>query len=246
MWRRREEGSKTCPFKFATAENQEGNSLETFFLAVQEASQSCSHPRSPPILQYSGGAAVLPLPGDEHRKEKRLLQTGGEQNPLGAAQEIHVPPPRGVRSLRLSVVSGVLPAQQAAARGELGVFNVLCRGANEEVPVGTPPLGKAICMCDGVLPPTLVWAAGCRLGCLKKLRCFFLWSPWVGREGEVPPLSNLGRCPWAAAQGPGGHRAAMCSAAAWGITVRVGVRQLLSCLGLELVLREDFCLPGDL
>lgn len=127
MWRRREEGSKTCPFTFTTAEKGEGNSLE-LFLAAQEASQSCSHPRSPPVLQYSGGVAVLHLPGDEHREEKRLLQTGGEQNPLGAAQAIHVPPPRGVRSLRLSVVSGVLSAQQAAVRGKLGAFKVLCRG----------------------------------------------------------------------------------------------------------------------
>lgn len=31
MWRRREEGPKTCPFTLATAENGEGNSLEPFY-----------------------------------------------------------------------------------------------------------------------------------------------------------------------------------------------------------------------
>jgi len=124
MWRRREEGPKTCPFTLATAENGAGDSLEPIPPA-QEAALSLSHPRSPPILQYSGGVAVPHPPGDEHREEKRLLQTGGEQNPLGAAQEIHVPPPGGLRGLRLSVVSGVLPA---AGRGELGVFEVSRRG----------------------------------------------------------------------------------------------------------------------
>ena len=127
MWRRREEGPKTCPFTLATAENGEGKSLEPF-LPAQEASLSHSHLGSPPIRQYSGGVAVPHPLGDEHRKEKRLLQTGGEQNPLGAAQEIHIPPPGGVWSLRLGVVSGVLPAPQAAARGELGVFKASRRG----------------------------------------------------------------------------------------------------------------------
>lgn len=127
MWRRREEGPKTCPFTLATAENREGNSLEPF-AAAQAASLSLSHPRSPPALQYSGGVAVPLPPGDEHRKEKRLLQTGGEQNPLGAAQEIHVPPPRGVGSLRLRLVSGVLPARHGASWGCLKCCAGVCGG----------------------------------------------------------------------------------------------------------------------
>uniref|UniRef100_A0A8U7N1L8 mitogen-activated protein kinase n=1 Tax=Corvus moneduloides TaxID=1196302 RepID=A0A8U7N1L8_CORMO len=107
MWRRREEGPKTCPFTLATAENREGNLLEPF-LPAQEASLSRSHPRSPPVLHYSGGVAVPHPSCDEHRKEKRLLQTGGEQHALGAAKEIHIPPPAGVRGLRLGVVIGLL------------------------------------------------------------------------------------------------------------------------------------------
>lgn len=167
MWRRREEGPKTCPFTFATAENREGNLLEPFSPA-QEASLSRSQPRSPPVLHYSGGVAVPHPSGDEHRKEKRLLQTGGEQHALGAAQEIRIPPPAGVRGLRLGVVSGVLLAPPAAARGGLGVFEVPCRGGNEEVLGSTPPLRKDICMCDGGrLSPAP--AQGWRLARLKKM-----------------------------------------------------------------------------
>lgn len=104
MWRRREEGPKTCPFTLATAENREGNLLEPFS-AAQEASLPRSHPRSPPVLHYSGGVAVPHPSGDEHRKEKRLLQTGGEQHALGAAQEIRIPAPAGLRGLRLRLFS---------------------------------------------------------------------------------------------------------------------------------------------
>lgn len=56
MWRRREEGPKTCPFTLSAAENTEGNVLEPFPPA-QEASLSRSHPRSPPVtpLLWGGG-----------------------------------------------------------------------------------------------------------------------------------------------------------------------------------------------
>ncbi|XP_053943909.1 mitogen-activated protein kinase 13 isoform X1 [Cuculus canorus] len=61
------------------------------------------------------------------------------------------------------------------------------RGGSEEVPLSTPPLEKAICMCDeGGLRPAAAW----RLGCLKKPRYFFLWLPWVGREGKVSHPSS--------------------------------------------------------
>lgn len=133
MWRRREEGRKTCPFTLTTAEHGEGNSLESF-IPAPKALVSLSHPRSLAVFQYSGGVAVPHPPGDEHRKETRLLQTGTQQNRLGAAQEIHVPAPGGVRGLRLRLVSG----EQQGAHG--GCSKYPLRGGARRCLSVTPPL----------------------------------------------------------------------------------------------------------
>lgn len=82
----------------------------TRYRPSQQCRASRSHPRGTTRRWDSGWVAVPQPPGDEHRKEKRLLQTGAEQNRLGAAQEVHLPAPRGLWGLRFCLVSG--------ARGE--------------------------------------------------------------------------------------------------------------------------------
>lgn len=82
----------------------------------QQSRASWSHPRG----IHPGWVAVPQPPGDELHKEKRLLQTGAEQNHLGAAQEVHLPAPRGLWGLRFRLVSGTLGEQQGwGARGAL-------------------------------------------------------------------------------------------------------------------------------
>lgn len=133
---------------------------------------SLSHPRSLAVFQYSGGVAVPHPPGDEHRKETRLLQTGTQQNRLGAAQEIHVPPPGGVRGLRLRLVSG---EQRGARRGCSEHPSGGERGGAER----HPSITKGICMRDG----------GGLSG--QKWTCFLLRLPQVGSgERSEPELTS--------------------------------------------------------
>lgn len=92
-------------------------------------------------------------------------------------------------------------------------------------------------MCDeGGLPPASARAAGWRLGCLKKLRCFFLRLPWVGRGERFPSeLASAGVLRQQLEDQVGIGRAGRCSEAAWSVTLTLGLRQ--SCLGLKLALR---------
>lgn len=184
---------------------------------------SLSHPRSLAVFQYSGGVAVPHPPGDEHRKETRLLQTGTQQNHLGAAQEIHVPPPGGVRGLRLRLVSG---EQRGARRGCSEHPSGGERGGAER----HPSITKGICMRD----------AGGLSG--RKWTCFLLRLPQVGSgersEAELTHAASIQR--WGERDGDA-RPAAGAGRQGRQAGYDLGSGSSSARLGLELGLREDFC-----